>query len=138
MKLTTKTRYAVRALVYLAGQRGRKAITLKEVARKQEIKAKYLEQIFIKLHRAGLIHSVKGPGGGYYITRNPKSIKLREIMTVVSESCAPVFCVDDNKVKSCPRIKHCLARPYWQKLKKTIDKFFNTYSIYDLCKGGRP
>jgi len=133
MRLTTKTRYAVRAMCELAIQHQGKPVSLRTIAQHQAIKPKYLEQIFIKLHKAGLIRSQKGPSGGYFVNRDPRFIKLKHIMKAVGETNAPVFCVDDRISKKCGRMKRCAARPYWRKLKKIIDDFLNSCSIHDLC-----
>ncbi|GAI14963.1 HTH-type transcriptional regulator IscR [subsurface metagenome] len=134
MKITTKTRYALRTLVDLANQPKGKVIPLIEIAKRQSVKPKYLEQIFLKLRQAKLIKSKKGPGGGYFISRAPDSIKISEIMKAVGESKAPVFCVDKKKYKHCSRIKRCPTRPYWKKLNKIIGTFFDTHTLSDLCK----
>ncbi len=134
MRLTTKTRYAVRAMAYLGSRYGKRAVNLKEIARKEDITEKYLEQIFYRLNRAGLLKTKKGPGGGYELAKNPSVIKLIDIMSAVGESFAPVFCVADNKVKTCPRSKSCPARPYWKELKGVIEKFFQSHTLADICK----
>ncbi len=134
MKITTKTRYAVRALVDLANQPESKIIPLIEIAKRQSVKPKYLEQIFLKLRQAKLIKSKKGPGGGYFISRAPSSVKISEIMKAVGESKAPVFCVATKKYKHCSRINRCPTRPYWKKLNKIIGTFFDTHTLSDLCK----
>jgi Rrf2 family protein len=124
----------MRAMIDLANQPRGKAVTLAEIAARQEVKPKYLEQIFIKLHHANLIKSKKGPGGGYFLGRNPKLIKVSEIITAVGETKNPVFCVDDAKHEQCPRVRSCPTRPYWQKLKNVIETFFDSYTLYDLCE----
>ncbi len=134
MKLTTRTRYAVRAMAYLGARYGKRAVNLKEVAGSEEINEKYLEQIFYKLNRAGLLKTKKGPGGGYELAKNPSTIKLIEIMSAVGESFAPVFCVADNKRKSCPRSRKCPAKPYWKELRRLIERFFQSHTLADICK----
>lgn len=134
MKLTTKTRYAVRTMADLANQPKGKATPLTEIARRQGLKPKYLAQIFIRLHHARLIKSRKGPGGGYYIDRDPRTIKISEIMEAVGESKAPVFCVDKKKGKHCPRMNQCLTHPYWRKLNNIIEIFFDNITLYDISK----
>lgn len=134
MKLTTRTRYAVRALAYLGRQYKKAAITLKEIALREGVTEKYLEQIFYRLSKAGLISTKKGPGGGYILCRHPASIKLSEIMSAVGESFAPVFCVADKKTKSCSRSKNCPIRPYWKKLKLTLENFFGSHTLADINK----
>ena len=132
MKLTTRTRYAVRSMIDLLNQPTGKPIPLSDIAQRQGVKLRYLEQIFIRLRRAKLIESKKGPGGGYFINQNPKSIKLSEIMRAVGESSAPVFCVTRNSQKNCPRTTYCTIRPYWRKLKKTIDQFLDSVTLHDV------
>ncbi len=134
MKLTTKTRYAVRAMVELASQPLNKTTPLGKIAHDQGIKRKYLEQIFLKLHNAGLISSVRGPRGGYIIKKNPKSIKLSAIMAAVGESSVPVFCVDQKNNQKCPRNNRCPTQMYWRKLKKVIDGFLNAYTLSDALR----
>jgi len=124
-------------MVDLANQPKGKVIALHEIAKRQGVKPKYLEQIFLKLHHARLIKSKKGPGGGYFIDRDPKLIKISEIMEAVGESRAPVYCVDKKKYKHCPRVNCCPTRPYWRKLKKIIDTFFDTITLYDISKQGK-
>lgn len=121
-------------MVDLANQPKSKAIALTEIAKRQGVKVKYLEQIFLKLHQAKLIRSKKGPGGGYLIERDLRSIRIGEIMDAVGESKNPVFCVGKQKHKHCPRIKCCPTRPYWEKLKKVIDAFFDTLTLYEISK----
>lgn len=134
MRLTTRTRYALRAMTDLARHSEGKAIPLSEISVRQEIKLKYLEQIFLKLHRAKLIDSKKGPGGGYFISRNPSRIKVIEILTAVGESTAPVFCVDEKQHTNCPRIRGCPTRPYWRRLGETIDSFFASLTLADISQ----
>ncbi len=131
MKLTTRTRYAVRALAYLGAQK-RKAITLNEIAKKERIKPKYLEQIFLKLTNAGILKTTKGPGGGYSLAKNPKRITLKEIMDAVSESYFLISCLKNQK--ACLRSSSCPVRPYWLELNKTIIKFFEHHNLASIGK----
>ncbi|MEO0049543.1 MAG: RrF2 family transcriptional regulator [candidate division WOR-3 bacterium] len=133
MKLTTRTRYAVRALAYLGWRYGRGTVQLREIADSEGVTEKYLEQIFYRLSRAGLIKTKRGPGGGYELTRKPSAIKLIDILSAVGESFAPVFCVADDKTKVCPRIKNCPARPYWMKLRGALEGFFKNHTLADIC-----
>ncbi|MGC9111004.1 MAG: RrF2 family transcriptional regulator [candidate division WOR-3 bacterium] len=134
MRLTTRTRYAVRALAYLGLWSGKRAVRLQEVAVNEGVSEKYLERIFYKLTKAGLLATKKGPGGGYELTRKPSAIKLIDILSAVGEPFDPVFCVAENRSRACPRSGHCPARPYWQKLKRTQEKFFKTHTLADICR----
>ncbi len=134
MKLTTMTRYAVRAMADMAEQPQGKAIPLRDIAKRQSVKLKYLELIFFQLRKAKLIKTKKGPGGGYFLNRDPKLIKISDIMEAVGETRAPVLCVDTKKQKRCPRINRCPTRPYWNELRKTIDTFFDNFTLYEILK----
>jgi Rrf2 family iron-sulfur cluster assembly transcriptional regulator len=132
MRLTTMTTYAVQAMLDLANQPEGSIITLREIAHRQGIKAKYLERIFMKLNRAGLIKSKKGPGGGYSLTRSVDEIQIGEIMNAVGESSAPVRCLVKEDDNCCLRKKDCAIRPFWEKMKQTIDQFLYSSTLYDI------
>ncbi len=133
MRLTTRTRYAVRALAYLGSFYRKRNVTLREIAGHEGITEKYLEQIFYRLTRAGILRTRKGPGGGYELARPPSLIKLIEVLSAVGESSAPVFCVADDRIHRCPRDKMCPARPYWRKLKQIQEDFFKKHTLADVC-----
>ena len=86
MKLSTKGRYAMVALVDLAGASPATAVPLAEIAQRQKISLPYLEQLFVKLRRAGLVHAIRGPGGGYQLARSCDAIRVSEILSAVDES----------------------------------------------------
>ena len=134
MRLTTKTRYALRAMVELAGQRKDRPLPLKVISKRQGIRPKYLEQLLRRLRLTGLVKSVKGPGGGYLLSRKPELISLLDIVKAVGESLTPVFCVAKNKRKRCPRYRWCPTRPSWKKLDHLIEKFFKDRTLLDLCR----
>lgn len=134
MKLTTRTRYAIRAMVELASQPAGKVFRLHEIARRQHVKVKYLEQIFLKLHKGKLVTSKKGPGGGYMLGRAPERITLFDIIQVVGESTAVVQCAIDAHDKYCSGAKTCSIKPYWTKLKGIIDTFLQETSLNDIVE----
>ncbi len=131
MKLTTRTRYAVRALAYLGAQK-RKAVNLNEIAKNERIKPKFLEQIFLKLTNAGILKTIKGPGGGYSLAKNPKRITFKEIMDAVGESYFLINCLKNPK--SCLRSRYCPVRPHWLELNKSTIKFFENHNLTSICK----
>jgi Rrf2 family protein len=126
------TTYAVQAMLDLASQPEGQVVSVREIADRQGIKAKYLERIFLKLHRAGIIASKKGPGGGYYINRPVKLIKMGEIMDAVGEFRGLVRCQIADAEDCCSRADRCSIRPYWKRMKDTIDKFLNSSTLYDI------
>ncbi|HEY5598562.1 MAG TPA: Rrf2 family transcriptional regulator, partial [Kiloniellales bacterium] len=92
MKLSTKGRYAVMALVDLAGQGGNGPISLADIAERQEISLSYLEQLFAKLRRGGLVKSVRGPGGGYLLAHTPEETRIADIILAVDEPIRATRC----------------------------------------------
>lgn len=137
MRLTTMTTYAVQAMVDLAEKPTGTIVSLREIAGRQGIKVKYLEQIFMKLTHAGLVKSKKGPGGGYSLRRPVNAIKISEIMEAVGESRAPVRCLVPDHDRHCSRLDHCVVRPYWKRMKETIDRFLDSSTLYDIIQDKR-
>lgn len=133
MRLTTKTRYALRALVELARQAEEKPLSLAVIARRQHVKPKYLEQILFRLRRAKLIEGIKGPGGGFLLARKPSEIKLKDVLQAVGESTAPVQCVLGKADKYCSQNTLCPMKECWQDLKERLDSFFDSHTLYDVC-----
>ena len=133
MKLTTRTRYALRALIQLARSRG-SSMNLNAVAEHQRIQPKYLEQILLRLRHAGLIRTKKGPGGGYYLAREPDTITLADIMTAVGESTAPVRCVSGRADKYCAGMQTCTMKPVWMQLRQVIDGFLESHTLQELVE----
>lgn len=124
--------YAVQAMLDLASQPEGQVVALRKIADRQGIKAKYLERIFLKLHHAGIIASKKGPGGGYYIDRSIKLIKIGDIMEAVGEFRGLVRCQIADSENYCSRAHGCSIRPYWERMKDTIDEFLNSSTLYDI------
>src|SRR4030042_2989742 len=133
MKLTTKTRYAARAMVDLVNQPKGKPVPLAMVAKRQGVTPRYLSKIFSRLQSARLVTSKKGPGGGYFIERDPTTISLCEILGAVGEQCAPVFCVAGKRRRNCNRMKYCPTRPYWNELKDILENFFSNITLSALA-----
>ena len=129
------TTYAVQAMLELAVQPAGKATSLRSIAARHGLKVKYLEQIFIRLNHAGLVRSKKGPGGGYYLDRPVHAIRIADIMDAVGESSAPVRCLTAETGKHCSRAADCTLRPYWKKMKDTIDRFLDSSTLYDIIQG---
>ena len=133
MKLTVKSRYALRALLELAKQPEGKALSLPIIAKRQRVKPAYLEQILFRLRRARLINGKKGPGGGFFLARDPKRITLRDVLSAVGESMAPVQCLVGKADKYCAHVSPCPMQECWSKLKREMDSFFGKYTLHDVC-----
>lgn len=134
MRLSTRGRYATRAMYDLARHRQNGPVSLRTISASQEISEKYLEQLFLKLRRKGLIRSVRGPGGGYLLGKEARKITVGEILRAVEGPLMPVFCVDDPPNKRCKRAKDCLMRKFWEDLGRRILECLDSQTLEDLCR----
>ena len=135
MRLSTQSRYGVRAVFDIAYHGGGEGVQVKDIARRQEISPRYLEQIFQKLRNAGIITSKRGPQGGYSLAKRPGNIKVGDIIRVTEGGLDPVFCVHPEKSgKDCDRIAECVTRLIWKEAGETLEDFFDSVTIQDLCK----
>lgn len=132
MKLSTKGRYGTRAMLDLALHYGEGPILLKDIARRQQISERYLEQIIIPLKTAGLVTSARGAHGGFALAKPPPEIRLSELIKVVEGSIAPVDCVDDPKV--CLRADLCVTRDIWTEMKKAMSGILESTTLQDLVQ----
>jgi Rrf2 family protein len=132
MKLSTKGRYAPRAMLDLALNYGKGPMSLKNIGRRQEISERYLEHIMITLQSAGLVQSTRGSRGGFSLAKLPKEIKLSQIIQAVEGSISLVACVDDPKL--CNRVDTCVTHEIWKKLKKAMLKVFDSVTLEDMLK----
>ena len=139
MRLTTKSRYGVRAIFDIAYNYAGMPVQIKDISKRQEIPLRYLEQIFHKLKKSKIVKSVRGPGGGYVLTRDPSKITVGDIIRAMRESMELVFCVDNENgsSKRCSRAEQCVTRLVWEEAGEKIAKFFNSVTISDLCKRAR-
>jgi len=120
MRLSTKVRYAVRAMLDLTLHAGGSAVSSRDVAERQAVSEKYMGQLLAQLRTTGLVRSVRGQGGGYRLARTPEDIRLLDIVLAFEGSMAPVECVDDPK--TCERASSCAARQFWCELKDAVEK----------------
>ena len=136
MRLSTKGQYAVRAMVSLACHPQGVPVTLRGISDEEEISLSYLEQLFSKLRRAEVVRSIKGPGGGYVLTRPPGEITVGEIIEMVEENLNPVACLDGDAEK-CTRETRCATQRVWKGLGLRIREFLNSITIEDLSREAR-
>ncbi|MBE0478084.1 RrF2 family transcriptional regulator [Candidatus Aerophobetes bacterium] len=135
MKISTKTRYGVRAMFELAKNYGSYPVSVKTIAQRQEIPLSYLEQILNHLHKAKLVRSVRGPGGGFLLAKRPEHIRIIDITHALEESIKPVFCVDEMAEEDqCKRMDGCVARLLWKKLDEKIKEVLEGTTLKDLCE----
>jgi len=129
MKLTTKGRYAVTAMLDLAlhGEQG--PVSLAEISVRQEISLSYLEQLFAKLRKHGLVTSTRGPGGGYSVSRDLADVAVSEIIGAVNESVDATQCAGKENCRSHGR---CLTHDLWEGLSEQIQEFLSSVSLQDM------
>lgn len=135
MRLTSKGRYAVMAMADLAlhGSADR-AVPLQEVARRQEISLSYLEQLFARMRRAGLVSGVRGPGGGYRLARRADLVTVADIIAAVNEPIKATRC-EEGSTKSCiGRAGRCIAHGLWQEMGDRIHSFLASVSLADVLE----
>lgn len=135
MKLGTKGRYAVMAMVDLAMYETGKPVTLSEIAERQEISLSYLEQLFAKLRRAGLVKSVRGPGGGYKLAFDADNIRVSDVIRAVDEPMRATRCRPGGPVSCVSKSSRCLTHDLWDELGHQIHLYLSSVTLADVCEG---
>ena len=132
MKLTSKGRYAVMAMADLAKNNVKEPTSLAEISLRQGISIAYLEQLFLKLRKNNLVQSVRGPSGGYLLSKNPEEIKLLSIISAVDEKIKTVKCKKDSKKGCNGKSIKCITHNLWDDLEAHINKFFEDNTLNDI------
>ena len=135
LRLSTKGQYGVRAMYEIARGYGRGPITIKEISERQDVSVAYLEQILNTLRKAGIITSVKGPGGGYILARDPDSISIGAILRELEGPVAITSCLDPKE--GCMRVEGCVTHLLWKSLGENIEAFLDKMTLQDLLKGNQ-
>ena len=133
MVISSKGRYALRVMVDLAEHGGDGYVSMRDVARRQEISDKYAGQIMTLLSRAGLVDGVTGKGGGYRLNGTPDQFTVRKILEITEGQLAPVACLCEPH-EPCARMMNCRTYPMWQGLSKLIYDYLESYTLADLMK----
>lgn len=131
MKISTKGRYALRLMIDLAEHSNGKYITLKDISARQEISIKYLEQIITQLSKAGLLKSVRGPQGGYKLSKDSKDYTVGDILRVTEGNLSPVACLEYDTNK-CSNYEKCSTVDFWIGLYQSIQKYVDSVTLEDL------
>ncbi len=134
MKLTTKGRYAVMAMADIALYQNGKPVSLNDISLRQNISLSYLEQLFSRLKNKKLVKSIRGSGGGYILDRNPKEIKLSNIIFAVDENIKTLNCKKDSKRGCHGKSTKCITHNLWDDLEKHINLFFESKSLNDFLE----
>lgn len=132
MRISTRGRYALRMMLDLALHNSGEYITLKDISARQEVSVKYLEQIVSVLSKAGMLKSVRGPSGGYKLTKSPEQYTVGDILRVTEGSLAPVACLDSPQ-NNCPRAETCATLGFWQELYDAVRGVVDKTTLADLA-----
>ncbi|MGA2315590.1 MAG: Rrf2 family transcriptional regulator [Thermodesulfobacteriota bacterium] len=135
MKISTKIRYGARAMLELASHYGEGPIELKEIAKKENISLKYLEQVINPLRGAGLVKSVRGSKGGYSLAKPPSEICLYDVVETLEGPLNLLECLRDVKV--CQKVPFCVTRDIWKEVSEAISKIFYSVTLEDMVNRKR-
>lgn len=130
MKLSTKGRYGVKAMVDLAIHYGDAPVSIKTISKRQNISEYYLEQLFSPLRKAGLIKSIRGAQGGYVLNKTPDQIKVSDVMYVLEGPIEIAECIDGME---CNNVDCCATRLLWEKIKNSIDEVMESITLQDIA-----
>ena len=131
MMISTKGRYALRIMVDVAQHDGEMPVSVREIAQRQDISGKYMEQIISVLTRSGLLRSIRGAQGGYQLAKSPDSYTLGEILRLTEGSLAPILCAEQESA-DCARSEDCALRPVWQGLYRTVCAYLDGITLQTL------
>lgn len=131
MKISTKGRYALRLMLDLALNNSGKPVRIRDVSERQNISDKYLEQIISVLNKARFVRSIRGPQGGYLLTRRPEEYTVGMILRLTEGSMAPVDCVDEE-LGYCPKMTECATSVVWKRLNDAISDVIDNITLQDL------
>ncbi len=134
MKLSTRGRYAVMAMVDLARHSNGQPVSLAEIAEREEISLSYLEQLFAKLRRSGLVKSVRGPGGGYLLAHDRDETPIADIIAAVDEPIHAVRCAPGDAIGCRSDRSRCLTHDLWEELSNQIRFYLRSVSLGDVCE----
>lgn len=134
MKVSTRSTYAIRALIHLGRQMNSDPVRLADIAERQRIPLPYLEQIFSKLKKAGLVQAVRGPQGGYRLSRNPADITLQDIIVTLEGPLKPVLCsMPENYSADCHKIEGCLSRLICNEIDGELNRILSKNTLESMC-----
>ena len=132
MKLSTKIRYGARAMLELASHYGEGPIELKEIARRQDISIKYLEQVIIPLRTAGLVKSVRGSKGGYSLAKPPSEICINDVVETLEGPLNLVDCIKDAKL--CKKSSFCVTRDIWGEVSAALQRVLKSITLEEMVR----
>ncbi len=132
MKISTRGRYALRVMIDIAINSSGEYVSVKDIADRQEISKKYLEQIMTMLSKANLVETTRGNVGGYKLSKNPKEYKIGDILRATEGSLVPLDCL--AKENTCKRKENCKTHSFWAGLDNVINEYIDSKTLEDLIK----
>lgn len=135
MRVSTKGRYALRLMLDLAGAGSGEYVALKDISARQGVSMKYLEQIASQLCKAGFLKSVRGPQGGYMLSKEPAQYTVGSILRITEGSLSPVACIEDEP-NQCPRRSICPTLGFWQGLHDAVNQYVDGCTLQNLMDNG--
>jgi len=132
MKLSTRTRYGLRALIDLAKQPADGPVMLRKISERQGISKKYLDNIFTSLRLSGHLRTVRGASGGYLLAEDPSKIPVSHLVRALEGNFSPVDCI--NQPELCEKSEHCVARRLWKEMEKAMYSVLDAYTLQDLVE----
>lgn len=136
MKISTKGRYALRLMLDLAENQSDGFVALKDIAERQGISKKYLEQIVPLLNKSGVLKTTRGYQGGYMLAKKPEEYTVGDILRITEGSLAPVACLDDE-VNMCNKADSCMTLPVWKGLDKVISEYLDSITLQSIIDNHR-
>jgi Rrf2 family iron-sulfur cluster assembly transcriptional regulator len=136
VKITTRGRYAVMALVSLAASSRGNPVSIQSIARQEGIPEPYLQQLFLRLKRKNLVKSVRGPGGGFLLARHPSAITVGEVIRTAEGKADRIGCRKSGR--RCGMIDRCRTQEMWEALESRMEEFLDSMSLSDLFEDRRP
>ena len=137
MRISTRGRYALRAMVDLALHADEGLVLRHDIAERQGISADYVAQLFRRLRAAGLVEGVRGPGGGYRLVHDAATISVGDVVRAVEGPVAVVHCVVTKDEPSCNRVGRCVTHSLWKQLSAVMIEFLDSVTLQDLCDEAR-
>jgi len=131
MKISTKGRYALRMMIDLAEHQNCGFVALKDIADRQNISKKYLEQIIPILGKSDILKTTRGSQGGYMLSKSPDKYTVGEILRLTEGSLAPVACLNQDPIE-CERSSECATLPVWQGLNRVINEYLDSITLQDI------
>ena len=136
MKISTKGRYALRLMIDLAQHDAAGYIPLRDISKRQEISAKYLEQIVVQLSRAGFVTSTRGAQGGYQLAKPAADYTVGDILRITEGPLAPVACLAKDPVE-CPLADECVTLEFWRGLYDVVNRYVDSVTLEELVNQGK-